>query len=278
MACLSLRVVALVVATTLGGGGALLTVRAEPGIAARPLDACKRAAFRLVIDVGHTADAPGARSARGISEFVFNLALAKRIEDHLDAAGFRRTVLLITDGPARKGLAERVRRANALGADLLLSIHHDSVPDRFLEKWEFEGEERSFSDRFRGHSIFVSHDNSDRAGSLLFARLLGNRQRLLVDAQAGVYRYDQLIVLRNTGMPAVLLEAGSIINRDEELLAGSVERQTLISAAVTDAVEAFCAARRPRAPTTAASGPSDVSRQTAAPAAAVAPSRMVKQR
>jgi N-acetylmuramoyl-L-alanine amidase len=54
-------------------------------------------------------------------------------------------------------------------------------------------------------------------------RIMGNRQRLLVDAQAGVYRYDQLIVLRHTAMPAVLLEAGSIINRDEELLVGAAQ-------------------------------------------------------
>ena len=217
----------------------------------------RRTPFRVIIDVGHTAQAPGAISARGVPEFVFNLNLAKRIEQQLLAAGFRRSVLLITEGPARKGLVERVKRANALGADLFLSIHHDSVPDKFLEKWEFEGEQRSFSDRFNGHSIFISDDNSDRAGSLLFARLLGsqlrkrglqytphytdrimgNRQRLLIDAQAGVYRYDQLIVLRDTGMPAVLLEAGSIINREEELRMGSAEHQALVSAAVADAVE-----------------------------------------
>jgi N-acetylmuramoyl-L-alanine amidase len=186
-------------------------------------------------------------------------------------------------------------RANALGADLFLSIHHDSVPDRFLEKWEFEGQQHTFSDRFHGHSIFISNDNSDRAGSLLFARLLGNelgkrglqytphyterymghRQRLLVDAQAGVYRYDELIVLRDTDMPAVLLEAGSIINREEELRMGSVERQTLISAAVTDAVEAFCAARQPRTPINVASRAGKVSRQATAPAA---PGRTIKQR
>jgi hypothetical protein len=49
-------------------------------------------------------------------------------------------------------------------------------------------------------------------------------------------------------MPAVLLEAGSIINRDEELRMSSHERQVLISAAVIDAVESFCAVRRPRQP------------------------------
>ena len=42
---------------------------------------------------------------------------------------------------------------------------------------------------------------------------MGHRRRILVDAEDGVYRYDQLIVLRQTKMPAVLLEAGSIVNR-----------------------------------------------------------------
>jgi hypothetical protein len=35
---------------------------------------------------------------------------------------------------------------------------------------------------------------------------MGDRRRELVDATNGVYRYDQLIVLRTTQMPAVLLE------------------------------------------------------------------------
>ena len=112
----------------------------------------------------------------------------------------------------------------------------------------------------------MSHDNADRAGSLQFGRLLGkalqarglqytphytlplmgNRRRELIDAAAGVYRYDQLIVLRNTRMPAVLLEAGSIVNRQEELELASPERRELISAAVVSAVEDFCAARSRR--------------------------------
>jgi N-acetylmuramoyl-L-alanine amidase len=47
-------------------------------------------------------------------------------------------------------------------------------------------------------------------------------------------------------MPAVLLEAGSIINRDEELALASPERQALISDAVVDAVAVFCRARSQR--------------------------------
>jgi N-acetylmuramoyl-L-alanine amidase len=278
-----LRVMGLLIAATLAWPTAD-TARAEP----RPADGCRRAAFRVIIDVGHTEKAPGAISARGVTEFVFNLNLAKRIEQQLLAAAFRRSVLLIAEGPSGKALLERVKRANALEADLFLSIHHDSVPDEFLEKWEFEGEQRSYSDRFSGHSIFISDDNSDRAGSLLFARLLGgqlrkrglkytphytdrimgNRQRLLIDELAGVYRYDQLIVLKDTRIPAALLEAGSIINRDEELAMQTPERQGLIAAAVVDAVDNFCAARQPgnRERIAHQPGPSSGSRRVAAPA------------
>jgi N-acetylmuramoyl-L-alanine amidase len=262
----------------------------------RPADACARGAFRVVIDVGHTAQVPGAISARGVPEFVFNLSLAERVEEQLLAAGFRSTALLVTEGLARKSLVKRVKRANALAADLFLSIHHDSVPNKLLEKWEFEGEPRGFSDRFKGHSIFISDDNSDRAGSLLFAKMLGDqlrnrglqytphytqsimgrRQRILVDAHAGVYRYDQLVVLRNAGMPAVLLEAGSIINRDEELRMSSVEHQALVSGAVVDAVESFCTARRTRTAANAASRGGHEYRQATSPAAA--PAKISKQR
>ncbi len=226
---------------------------------------CDRAAFRLVLDVGHTAQEPGAKSARGRQEFDFNLNLAKVIERQLIDAGFTKTVLLITEGPALRGLARRVARANAAHADLLLSIHHDSVPDRMLEKWDYNGEKYSYSDRFKGHSLFVSYDNRDRRGSLRFAHLLGEalksrglqytphytekimgrRRRELIDPDAGVYRYDQLVVLRHPQMPAVLLEAGSIINRDEELVMGMPEHQALIAAAALEAVESFCRERRP---------------------------------
>src|SRR5436189_544788 len=131
-----------------------------PGGPAKKLarSACDRAAFRVVVDVGHTAESPGAKSARGIGEYDFNLRLASLIEQDLLQAGFGKTVLLVTDGPARKSLFDRVARANRLSPDLFLSIHHDSVPDSFLEGWEYEGERHTFSDRFKGHSIFISNE------------------------------------------------------------------------------------------------------------------------
>ena len=241
---------------------------AAPANAAAPpkpyVASCPGAAtFRAVLDVGHTAEVPGAMSARGATEYSFNLRLAGEIDKELRAAGFAHTELMITGGEAKPSLFKRVARATALKADLLLAIHHDSVPDSFLETWQFEGQEQHFSDRFSGHSVFVSNQNGDRAGSLAFAKLIGNAlaarglhytphytekfmghwQHELVDAKAGVYRYDKLIVLKKTRMPAVLLEAGSIINRADELQLATPERQATIAGAVVEAVDAFCDAR-----------------------------------
>jgi N-acetylmuramoyl-L-alanine amidase len=224
---------------------------------------CARPDFRVVLDVGHTSKSPGAKSARGVDEFDFNLRLARQIGQDLLDAGFAKTVLMVTDGPGVRSMYARVARANELSANLLLSIHHDSVPDRFLEKWDYNGKPETFSDRFKGHSIFVSDSNADPKDSLLFGSMLGQQlktrglqytphytesfmgrwQRALLDVDVGVYRYDTLFVLKKTHMPAVLLEAGSIANRDEELAMASSERQRLISAAVVDAVASFCVAQ-----------------------------------
>ena len=238
--------------------------RGEPPapVAAKP-DNCQRAKFGVVVDVGHTIDVPGATSARGISEYAFNLQLAQEVKQNLADAGFERSVLLVTATAPWRGLVERAARANAMRADLFISIHHDSVPDNLLQTWQYEGQDRRYNDDYPGYALFISKDNADAAGSLMFGRLLGrqlqarglqytphytlplmgHRRRQLVDAEVGVYRYDQLIVLGETRMPAVLLEAGSIVNRQEESQLASPERRSLTSAAIVAAVEEFCAVR-----------------------------------
>jgi N-acetylmuramoyl-L-alanine amidase len=240
---------------------------AESKVAKNPeAPACDRSQFRMVVDVGHTEEVYGALSARNAGEYDFNLRQAKEIEKSLVDDGFTKTTLLVTHGPARPSLVKRVAAANRLLPHLFLSIHHDSVPDQFLQNWEYEGKPSHFSDRFKGYSLFVSKDNPNLKASLQFGRLIGlrlkesgvpfasqytqpfmgHKRRELVDAEAGVYRYDALQVLKNTHMPAVLLEAGSIINRDEELEMNSPERRAIITAAVKSAVESFCDSEWPK--------------------------------
>lgn len=235
----------------------------NPAVSKLVTTRCDPQKFRIVIDVGHTAESEGAISARNNAEFVYNLRLAKAVDQKLKAAGFAESRLLVTEGKARRSLVRRVDTANNWPAHLFLSIHHDSVPDKLLENWEFEGKKSHFSDRFSGYSVFVSKANADYGTSLAFAELLakemkaqgleyarqftlpimGKNQHPLLNKETGVYSYDKLIVLKSTRMPAVLLEAGSIINRDEELRMDSAERRNIISSGVTTAVREFCDSR-----------------------------------
>jgi N-acetylmuramoyl-L-alanine amidase len=260
--------VSLLAATLLLALAAAQPINAQNAKAAAKPATCDRSQFRVIIDVGHSAEVPGALSARGVGEYSFNLDLARTVEKKMLQAGFSKTHLLITPGKAIAGLVSRVSFAAHNPADLFLAIHHDAVPDKFLEKWTYDGKPQNYCDRFKGHSIFVSRLNPDYSSSLQFAKLLGQqlkarglkyashytekfmgiRQRELIDADVGVYRFDNLVVLMSTNMPAVLFEAGSIINRDEELLMCSPEHRELLATAVTNAVESYCAAQGTRKP------------------------------
>jgi len=108
---------------------------AEPPAASAkqaPAATCDRSHFRVLVDVGHTNDAGGALSARGTYEYVFNFRLAAQIEQKLIDAGFDKAMLMVTTQKPNMGLFQRVALVNSFKPDLLLSIHHDAVPDRFL--------------------------------------------------------------------------------------------------------------------------------------------------
>lgn len=219
---------------------------------------CDKPTFRIVLDVGHSTAAPGAISARGATEYGFNLRLAGVIERHLVERGYGSVVRMVTAGDAAT-LVQRSQRANSLGENLFLSVHHDSVQPRYFEHWTYEGKERLYSDRFKGWSLFVSYANPHLSESIRFATLLADRllahglpfsthhaepisgeRKGFVDASRGIYRYDGLVVLKATNAPAVLMESGVIVNRAEEMALSSPERQDAIAEAVTGAVDAYC--------------------------------------
>ena len=66
----------------------------------RRVSECDRSQFRVILDVGHTAEALGANSARNVPEYFFNYRLAAQIQRSLIEAGFDKTVLLATRGRA----------------------------------------------------------------------------------------------------------------------------------------------------------------------------------
>jgi len=220
----------------------------------------------VAIDVGHDRVRPGAISARGVPEFAFNLALARTTGAALQAGGFGRA-LLIGESGAPLELRARTAAAERAGARLLISLHHDSVQPRYLEPWTVAGRRRDHSTHAQGFSLFVSAENRFLAASRALAvrigealRAAGQRpsahhaepiageNRMVIDAVNGVYRFDELAVLRSATMPAVLLEAGVIKHREEELVVASEAFQADVAQAILSAVEQACEEGLPRDP------------------------------
>jgi N-acetylmuramoyl-L-alanine amidase len=210
------------------------------------------AAGTIAIDVGHNLDAPGVTSAHGRAEFEFNRDLAHDIDNELQSRG-RTTQLINADG-AMNSLPARPRAA--AGAALFVAVHHDSMQERLLSTWTYDGVERKYGDRFEGFSLFVSRENAGWKKGLACASAIGaaliksgfkpslyhadpkvGENRAFADKRNGVHYFDRLAVLRNAHMPALLFEAGVIVNREEEKRMADPEVRKRIAAAVSDGIE-----------------------------------------
>jgi N-acetylmuramoyl-L-alanine amidase len=211
----------------------------------------------VAIDVGHFLEEPGATSARGRPELEFNRELAIEIESAAQGRGLK-TTLIGYDG----FMSQLTRRtAAAAGADFFLAVHHDSVQPYLIRTWEYDSVERRFNDDHAGFSLFVSRKNRAVKKSVACASAIGEELRAagfvpslyhadpipgenkpFADKRNGVHYYDNLIVLKTARSPAVLLEAGVIVNRDEELRMRSADTQRLMGGAVARGL-ARCLAR-----------------------------------
>jgi N-acetylmuramoyl-L-alanine amidase len=198
-------------------------------------------AKEVAIDVGHYAAEPGVISASGVPEFEFNLALAQEVKADLETHGMK--VRLIGERGDYAILHHRTR--DARGADLFVSIHHDSVQEHLLPQ----------ADRFAGFSLFISRHNPKLGKSLACASAIGAKlrgsgftpsryhadavlgeSRPFADEANGVHYYDNLAVARTAAMASVLVEAGVVVNREEERRMRDPAVRRRIAAAVAGGV------------------------------------------
>ena len=219
-------------------------------------------AIRVAIDIGHTPGAPGAMSATGVMEYTLNRRMAGLIAQDLKRQPGL-DVTLINESGREISLLQRGDVANQAKADLFLSVHHDSVNERYKVTRRVDGRVSRQSDRFRGYSVFFSDKNAQPAASLEFAKQLGRAMseqgltptahhaekipgegREFVDPQLGVYNFPDLLVLKRARMPAALLECGVIVHPEEEQELNTPQRQRQIVEAVRAAVLQMATALR----------------------------------
>ena len=207
------------------------------------------ASKEVAVDVGHYAAEPGVTSASGRPEFEYNRDLALEVKAELERAGLQ--VRLIGERGGYAVLHHRTR--DARGAGLFVSIHHDSVKERLLPE----------ADRFSGFSLFISKFNPKAEQSLACASAIGVRlrgagftpsryhadpvlgeARPFADEANGVHYYDNLAVARSAAMASVLVEAGVIVNRQEDQRMRDPDVRRRIAAAVAGGVRE-CLAKEP---------------------------------
>lgn len=158
----------------------------------------------IVLDDGHEFNTAGKRTPKFadgsfMHENEFNLAVKKYLKVELERNGFR----TIDANPDRKEttLAQRVAVANKAKADLYISIHANA----FKGVWG----------NAKGIETFVyKSGDGKRIGGIIHKHLLQGTK--LTDR--GVKDGSHLYVIKNTNMPAVLVECGFMDNLVEAKL------------------------------------------------------------
>lgn len=208
---------------------------------------------RVALDIGHDVRSSGAVSARGYSEYTFNARLGGEVLAAMNTTDWIDAFLIEPKG-AHISLGERRRRAKARNADVFISLHHDSAQEQFLSEAQVNGKKVRYTELFEGYSIFYSEKNPHAALSLAVAEAIGKRLRAsglqytdhhamdvngerrdLVDRENGIYRFDDLAVLK-ASMPAVLLESGVIVNPADESRMNNPQYRHLIVTAIVNAL------------------------------------------
>lgn len=217
----------------------------------------------VVIDPGHGGRDPGATSVSGeVSEKDLTLALARELRDDLVQRG-RVRVAMTRDDDRYLTLDERAAVARRLNAAMFVSLHMDSAPNPLargatvysLSDVASDDEAaRLAASENRGANADVSDGSvqsmlSDlamqsqmSASADLASRLVGKAAGRF-ELRPNPHRFATFHVLRRSGAPAVLVEAGYISNADDEVLLRSPEQRAKIALALAQAIETDIAAR-----------------------------------
>lgn len=152
---------------------------------------------KLVIDLGHGGSDPGAIGQDGTHEADIVLAIGKEIDVLLKGYKVDYKFTRLTNKSV--SLLERCRIANGFNADYFVSIHINSASDKSV----------------RGVEVF-KYSNSNGKINKFCDDVCGDISKQLSIRNRGPKIGNQLYVVKNTKMPAALIEVDFISNKDCE--------------------------------------------------------------
>jgi N-acetylmuramoyl-L-alanine amidase len=196
------------------GNDLLLDVRRPPVVdEGHPLSG------RLIaVDPGHPPG--GATGPTGLREAEANLAVGLELKRLLQGAGAR--VLMTRTSDSAVDLTPRVAMAEGAGADVLVSIHNNALPDGV----------NPFTNN--GTSVYYNHP-----GSIPLARAIQSALVRRIGLRDLGFGRGDLALVRGTWMPSVLTEGMFMMLPDQESALRTPEGQRLYARAVLEGLRKF---------------------------------------
>ena len=186
---------------------------------------------KIVIDPGHGGNDAGAIGPTGVMEKNVTLNVSRELKKLLEAEGA--TVILTREGDttvSEKGakasdieeLGARCAVANRVGADIFISIHADSFT----------------RPEARGTTGYYYGKSTSGKGQKLADCIRRNLVEQLGTPSRGTQPCN-FYVVKNTDMPATLIELGFISNKEEEKLLNSKEGVQKAAQGIFDGIEDY---------------------------------------
>lgn len=195
----------------------VVEINKKPLISGPPLSPLKD--ISICLDPGHNPD-EGAIGPTRLEEKDINYYYCVRLKEKLEAKG---AFVFLTRGKEDGiSLETRPKLAAFIGADFLLSMHFNSVPD---------GADPYKS---RGASTYYFHPQSYKLAYLIQQKLLTH-----TDQPNFGLRFGNFTVLRATQMISVLVEPSFIILPEDEIRIRTEEFKNKVCDAIVEAFEQF---------------------------------------
>jgi N-acetylmuramoyl-L-alanine amidase len=216
----------------------------------------------IVVDPGHGGIDPGAIGVSGIYEKIITLGAARMLKTRLEDTG-RYKVVLTRDRDVSLGLADRRDIAHDAQADLFISLHADSIPNKNIRglsvytlsekasdaEAELLAEQENDADEIIG--VDLSHETQEvrhilidlaqresmNLSTRLAGRLIEQLRREATVLRNG-HRFAGFAVLKSPDIPSVLIEMGYLSNVPEETALKTDAYRARLMAAVVRGVDA----------------------------------------
>lgn len=182
----------------------------------------------VMLDPGHGGRDHGAIGKNGTREKNLNLALALAVGKKLAEKGFK--VIYTRENDKSVPLGSRGSNAASSGADLFVSIHHNASPSNPAA---------SGVETYALLPKAAAPIPETVKSSVYLAYLVQKEQAAMNGSFGRGVKFANFRVLRDSAVPAILIEAGFVSNPAEELRCASQEYQQMLALAIVRAIVQF---------------------------------------